>query len=232
MEIYFTADVISNILTHLNKDDSFSFLNMTKDMNQYKRILYNKYLFDHDKTEINFRQYVKNLKCYNVKYVDHYKNLQSLVIYMHINTENKRQTKLPESIKSVKLQSCDNYNYLLQILPVSLQSLIILSWTFNEVVDTLPNTLQSLHIDSRHFNQLVSKLPISLKSLTIDCGSFNQSISNLPDTLQKLEIYSANFNQPIDKMPTSLESLKIIGKKFNQPIEHLPKSISFKLNTL
>lgn len=229
MEVYFTFDTISNILEYLDKDDSFNFLNMAKFMKPSRKILYGKYAFDHNKMDNSIRQYIRKLKCSDIADIVHYKNLVLLTIHNCNFVREKNYVKFPESIKSLTLWDCEdsNYPYYLKILPKSLQSLTIISWTFNNPIYHLPDTLQSLTIRGYGFDQSIDNLPNSLESLGIHCSRFNQPINHLPESLQSLEIICNRFNQTIDFLPYSLQSLKIVSNAFKQSLVNLPKHIKY-----
>lgn len=134
MEVYFTFDTVTNILEYLDKDDSFNLLDIAKFMKPSRKILYGKYVFDHNKIDNDIRQYVRNLKCNDIANMAYYKNLVSLTIRNCYFVREKNYVRFSESIKSLTLWDCEdsNYPYYLKILPKSLQSLTI---TYNNIMD-------------------------------------------------------------------------------------------------
>lgn len=219
METYFYPDIIHNILHYLDKDSSFHYLNTTKTLQQFKKILYRKYLFDHELMIMNDaqyfikynklkndngEQYIKNLKSTNTL-VSRFPNLVSLTIHYE------------ESLISF------------DALPKGLQSFKIISKTHFLMLGKLPNSLKFLEICNANTTlpkRFLSGLPINLETLIL--RSNNPPLDNLPKNLKKLEIDSCYFDGVLDKLPPNLEELKISSISHNDGnINELPNNLKF-----
>lgn len=219
METYFYSDIINIILHYLDKDSSFHYLNTTKTLQQFKKILYGKYLFDHELIIMNdaqyfikynklkndnSEQYIKNLKSTNAL-VSRFPNLVSLTIHYE------------ESLMSF------------DALPKGLQSFKIISKTHFLMLGKLPNSLKFLEICNANTTlpkKFLSDLPINLETLILH--SNNSPLDNLPKNLKKLEIDSCYFDGTLDKLPPNLEELKISSISYNNGnINKLPNNLKF-----
>jgi hypothetical protein len=150
MESNLNLDVIARILGYLNKNDSFGFLDTTKLMEPLRKILYGKYVFNHDKiNNEGIRQYVKKLK---------------LSSYCNI--------KMYNMIKSLTIREY-TYKFDFSLFPKTLRKLGIWDKWFDNPVDNLPENLKSLKIFSDSFNKPLNHLPNQLKELWIKSQKFN-----------------------------------------------------------
>jgi hypothetical protein len=238
MDLHLNLDIVTHILKYLSKDESFNFLNVASFMEPSRKILYGKYLFDHDKVPISHKKYIKKVKCKYLQGIQFYENLVYLGIYN--NDFDYPIDNLPESLKTLNIvSSCFNqpldnlpknllhlktygvyYNQIIKNLPEKLETLEIRSYKFNQPLDNLPNSLAILKMDCENFNHPLDSLPNNMQSLSIVSNSFNQMVNSLPKTLKGLEIGSPLFANSIDYLPNTLRILVINSKNFNQNISH------------
>lgn len=206
MQDYFQADIVLCILYHLNKRDSFNFLNIAKFMKSNKRILYGKYLFDSDSIQNNdIKIHVKNLICTKIEDAQNYKYLEYL---RFLNEDFNGELIVPNTLESLYMKYCWAFNRSLHF--VNLKSLSLdFCYNFNQPLNNLPNTLKTIYINCFSFNQPLDNLPKSLESLTIISSEFNQSLDNLPNTLKFLHIKSPVLNQKTDHLYDKIKTVYI-----------------------
>lgn len=203
MESYLCSDIANIILLYLDKNSSFHFLNATKQFHQFKKSLYEKYLFNHDIiTNYQIAPHIKHLKSTNIPNIK-YPNLISLSINPPYNKSSFLNfVKLPKTLQSLKIKSVDF-----------------------KIFGRLPDTLQSLEIDNQCGaipNKFLDRLPSNLKSLKID--SNNPPIEKLPNGLINLEL--TNCKRSFHNLPISLQHLKIVYiYKNDGSINHLPNGL-------
>lgn len=207
---YFNLDGINHTLIFLDKNNSFNLLNTSKFMEPLRKVLYGKYLFDHDKIKNDsIRQYIKHIKCSKTEDIKLYSNIISLnFINNGFSVGQICIEELPKTLQNLKIDFV-TFNQSLDNLPPDLQSLKIICTLFDHSLDNLPQNLQSFVLISHCFNQPINKLPLNLKSYGMYCETFNHSLDELPDTLQWISIKSYEYNQPINKFPKDLKSLSL-----------------------
>jgi hypothetical protein len=216
-------------------------------MGQSKKILYGKYIFNHNQIENNdIKQFIRNIKCDNLDGINSYKNLLSLTICKY--SFNQPLDNLPETLQSLAIES-SSFKQKLNKLPNGLLSLSLQCFGYDRSLGDLPNGLQSLEIIGYKGPYLSYTFPNSLKIISLNhCSDIQNIIDCLPHTLHSLEIHCLLFtvfpkNLPVSlhsltisayklecsieqiKFPSSLKYLGIRGKYFNQPINDLPSSL-------
>ena len=129
MEHCLFFDIVNHILSYLDKNSSFNFLNTIKIMGQYKQILYNKYVFRHTKIENDkVKKHIKHLKIFkHFPSLTDYTNLISLELWYLVGKQ---------------------YNDIILKLPNEIQSLTIINDVFNHSLDILPEHLTLLYLSS------------------------------------------------------------------------------------
>lgn len=193
METYLQYDIVSIILSYLNKKSSFNFLDSAKFLSPYRKILYGKYTFLKPKIlNDHILEHIKTLLCSFVNNISKYKTLRTLTI------DN------------------DSFSEPLKHLPGTLQSLTIISSHFNRSINYLPKFLTYLNINSKIFDKFVDKLPITLKTLKLNCNGYsdvseNGSLLNdLPIGLESLSLEKYDFNDYVpDSFPINLKKLTL-----------------------
>lgn len=229
MEVYLTPDIITNILNHLGKDDSFNLLNTSKNTKPLKRILYGKYLFNHDLISNKIVNDIKHIECHNMNDLTAYKNIISLTI-KNINIEWLPDL-LPKNLKSLSIIS-SSFCQSLSGLPDTLQSLTLHCQWFDRSFDNLPKSLVSLELKLCSYSYSLDKLPIGLKSLKLlsyPCWApYKLHLNDLPDGLQMLYIGTYYTKNIIHKLPNSLQSLYLGNcMDYGQFINNLPHGMRF-----
>lgn len=142
---------------------------------------------------------------------------------------------LPNTLKYLEINMVNiiKENYItqqLENLPYNLETLVIVSYSFNQPLYNLPSGLKKLSISSNKFNQSLDNLPPGLKTLVMSedayCGTeLTHTLDNIPDTIKKLTI-PPDYSIELNKLPISLERIKynakyIHSKKLKQLIEEL-----------
>lgn len=228
---YFNLDGINYTLNFLDKSNSFNLLNTSKSMNPLRKVLYGKYLFDHNKIKNDeIRQYIKHIKCSKTDDIKFYSDIISLQFIN--NSFSGGQIcieELPKTLQNLKIDFA-TFNQPLDHLPPDLQSLKIICTLFDHSLNNLPKNLQSFVLISHCFNQSINKLPINLKSLGMYCETFNHSLDELPDKLQLMTIKSYEYNQPINKFPKNLKSLSLHCWALDQ--ENIPDKLPDTLESV
>ena len=143
------------------------------------------------------------------EYIHRFKSLKYLEISIECNPETFIN-KLPDGLEGLAI--IDYYNTITRLdnLPLTLKYLCINS-TFITELNMIPPTLEILILKSVNFNEPIDNLPPSLKILIISTQKFNQSINNLPTGLEYfgLVAYSCHdqlkYTQPITNLPSGLK---------------------------
>ena len=224
-EKYLFADIVYSILSHLNKDDSFNFINICKSVIKHKYYLYKKYVFNHHAiTPTNkFMHHIESIK--STRIIDfgtiEFNNLTTFKLYLDSSYKKTSNSNinlqfainnLPETLLKLIIHY-DHLNMKLTALPMNLKTLDIFSTVFNQPLDNLPLFLENLHIVSGVFLQSLDKLPNNLQNLYINSSIFNYSLNNLPETLKALNLFCHTQNHQIDlKYLLNLISLRIDNK--------------------
>lgn len=153
----------------------------------------------------------------------HYDNMLNVIV-------ERRVSRLPQNVQSVKLKSYLNFN--LSLLPPTAHTLILSDGYIGEegsfYRDQLPNLtgITTLHLGSG-FNQSIDQyLPPNLTKLVFG-HNFNQPIkSRLPISLTQLT-FGHHFNQSIANcLPTALTHL-VLGECFDRSLYNcLPASLT------
>jgi hypothetical protein len=225
MEHYFNHDIIANILHFLNKNDSFNLLNISTNMTPLRKILYGKYLFDHNKlNNDDLKPFIKYLKSDNVYNFIPYANLYSL----ETTNVSKPINNLPETLSLLIIINANGGNDLcIEQLPINLTNLEINNCPYDiiDLIENLPRKLEELKITSNRFNHPINNLPNTLKFLMIDGHDFCQSLDNLPENLETLIIYTQMLNHPYDKLPKKLKKFWLSSDSFNETFDYLPDSL-------
>ena len=228
----FNLDVYHEMIKYCDKDTSFFLTNScTYLYTKLSRILYEKYVFNHDKiTNNSIRKYIYKISNISVDSDDilMYPNLKTIEGRMYYFTNVYLcSNNIVEKITCLKYDRLDMADGLWSLHRFkSLRILHINVTYFNvDITGKIPSTVEILRIHSMSFQQKVDGLHDNLLELYLDCYFFNQSVDNLPRKLKILGIKSINFNKPLNNLPNGLQELVIKGHKFNQSLNKLPNTI-------
>ena len=225
MEQYLLSDIIYNIISYLNKNDSFNFINICKSVMKHKYYLYKKYIFNCDALDHNneFMHYIETI--HSTKLIDYgalkFNNLTTLKfdlsnfdikpIEVYLTTA---LNNLPKTLLTLSIEY-DLFNLPLPILPLNLKALTIISNIFNQSINNLEDyiSLEYLHINSPAFNQSLKQLPITLIHLYICSSKFTESLCNLPVSLRSLHLFCHYYYKDMDfKHLSNLISFKTYNR--------------------
>lgn len=225
MEDYFTPDIVSNILPYLTKTQSFNLINTSTNMRKSRKILYRKYMFNHDKIETSIAKHIRKIKCMSDRDIDIYRKLTDL----HITGSafNKPLDDLPNTLKHLTI---DSYAYrLLDKLPQNLVSLKMLYCHPIQSHDKFPSELKVLDLRNSEFgfpmSAYISNWPHELESLYLKCYGFDY-VDKLPETLKTLSVIDCEkYGLVLDSLSEGVELLFVSCKIFNYPFCKLPQSL-------
>jgi hypothetical protein len=129
------------------------------------------------------------------------------------NMDFFEQLLLPDGLKEIKFVG-ENFNSQLVNLPSNLWILNLeYSQNYNCVLDNLPLGLKELYLNSNYLHPL-DYLPESLEKLYFKCiNTYPHSFDNLPNNINELCI-NRNFLNKINKFPKNLKKL-VIDKRTN-----------------
>lgn len=126
-------------------------------------------------------------------------NLKRLHFSVDYNLQNIR-CKLPNMLTYLRVGKVDNNDILNNMLPDTLETLIIRNMS----------------------NIPITRFPPNLKKLSFE-GQFNQPLDNLPQSLIKLYMVGSQFNHPLPKLP-NIKHL-ILPYIYNKPITDFPSLV-------
>ena len=127
------------------------------------------------------------------------------------------------------------FNGNLDNLPSYIQKIKI-DGNFNKPIDLLPNSLDTLIIKSLNFSYPLYNLPSNITTLKLDFNkSYPYDLSCLPDSIVHLELNDWVLDN-INKLPNLLETLTILDVKYELSLEKkinlIKKNIKYKLPKL
>ena len=189
-------------------------LGYSKNINKCKMATEIRFQFDSEcvHTQIDFTEFVR-LKKINV-----------------LNISFIEQLLLPENLKEIKFNGT-NFNSKLSNLP---SNLLILNLeniqNYNCVLDNLPLGLKELYLNTNYFQPL-DYLPESLEKLHFKCFNYPYTFDNLPNNINELHI-NKYFIDKTNKFPTNLKKIIVSDRAgflfYFEKLEVIEKLIEIK----